>query len=545
MKYRLWIAFAVLVLCGYWFLRPEPGARQLRPASGRQIVSAQISNDSPSGWRLQRESRPLDPANSNRLSSPSTSDLLSSRQGLKRRIDLTSSSTLLGRTVDSQGQPVAGVTLELSGGSGEAKEAHRPEFTTQSDSDGSFRFILPNRYEGWLWAHAGGYLPVRESVWSAGPGEIRKVVVLSQASGSLRVSVTELISDRRVSGARVGVRLEEEAPGLNLPEYECWTDSLGKCRLENLPLFERLVLTASRSGSFEDIRRFELQSDSPRDMDLGIVSGPTMRIQVLDPDGQPIQGARIVRPDGISSRTDTEGEVEIPVIQELQAVHVTISASGFRTAEEALPNTSEPQTIVLQPAPILFGTVNTTRDHAVAAAAIQISHSGRLLEEVLSDRDGNFALPLPQDSALLLRADRMGFHLWEEEFPDQESFPEELEIRLQPYASLVSGQILDERGVPLDQAQVVFTPVSRPGRGKVSRRADLVRGGYLIGDLPAGAYEIKGSGLRAESSGVAYFAGTRVVDIRSRGHQQFDLNLLFQRLSAAGRIPQTRPRGQH
>ena len=384
-------------------------------------------------------------------------DQLIERAHLKRQTYLTSASVLIGRAIDPEGNGISGVALELIGESGSDLGAVGFQGDTVSGAEGAFRLDLTDGFGGWIMGSAAGYAPIRQRVWSAGPGEVRLVLVLTPWAGTLKVTVSEVFSRRIVGGARVEARIMSFQPTDQVTTFECLTDESGECQIQHLPAQRRVRVMASMRGHFEGTRDIRLSPGSAHELALKVIKGPTLVLQVLPLDGEAVPGATIGRPDGLAGSTDTRGEIWMPVIDELVEVPVQISASGYRSSQATLINDGTLQKVELEPAPILSGQVLDPTGDPISGVHVMVRKlPTEPLEESLTDRSGYFEIPIPDPSSLRLFASRQWFSKWEEEFNLEKPLPNSIVITLRPYSSVVMGQLLSPGRRPATRGPSFF-----------------------------------------------------------------------------------------
>jgi RNA polymerase sigma-70 factor (ECF subfamily) len=152
-------------------------------------------------------------------------------------------------------------------------------------------------------------------------------------------------------------------------------------------------------------RTFELPLGGP---------GEHLVLRVVDPDGRPIQGARILIDfDGVVAQTIDAGTVRTqvhrnPITTDAkgvasyanleQKVHqIAVSAPGFVMACFALPGSPTPETrdVEIRPGGEIVGTVRGPDGYAWAGARVQLFGDPRLVEiepHAISDEQGAFRL---------------------------------------------------------------------------------------------------------------------------------------------------------
>jgi hypothetical protein len=226
---------------------------------------------------------------------------------------LVASSTIVGRTVDAGGAPVAGarVTAALEVGSGDAwRGSYRRAI---SDDAGNFRI------EG----VGDGRLSLRAEHERAGtatlaaesaphPGGERQVVLTltvdSEISGRVRRS-----DGRPAAGARVDIRfVDARPPWLNA---ETAADGEGRYAFYGVPPGSALLSASLRAGGsirmrFREKARergVQLQPGERKlNVDLDLPPTGTLAGRVLQPDGQPAAGATVIA--SVSEYQSRDGE---------------------------------------------------------------------------------------------------------------------------------------------------------------------------------------------------------------------------------------------
>ena len=231
----------------------------------------------------------------------------------------------------------------------------------------------------------------------------------------------------------------------------------------------------------------------------------------------------------------------MPVIDELVAVPVSVSASGYRSSQATLANDGTLQRIELEPAPVLSGQVLDPAGAPISGVHVVARKPGPdFQEESLTDSSGYFEIAVPDPSSLRLVANRQGFIGWEDEFNMEKPLPSEIEIILRPYSSVVMGQLLDPAGVPLVEARVSFSHLDdSDARPRWAARAGL--GSYLIGDLEPGRYRVRASGSRLDgTTRMLYESGQYSVEVLNGTRIQLDLQMQRKQVVPVRLPPKTR-----
>ena len=537
MKIKHWISLLTVLLLAWGILTRQERGSPADPGESSGPSMASRSDD-----RAERSRPPSSSRDGERAGLPPRSrDQLLERAQLRRQTYLTAASVLVGRAIDPEGSGVSGVALELSGESSREPGATGFQGSTISGADGQFRLDLADGFGGWIQGGVDGYAPIRQRVWLAGPGELRLVLVLTPLAGTLNASVSEVFSRRMVPGARVEARLTSPRPSDESTLFECLTGESGECQIQNLPAQRRLRVMASVRGHFEDAKDLQLSPGSPYELALRVIEGPALVLQVRSANDDPIAAARVSRPDGLFGTTDERGEIWMPVIDELVAVPVSVSASGYRSSQATLANDGTLQRIELEPAPVLSGQVRDPAGAPISGVHLVARKPGPdFQEESLTDSSGYFEIPVPDPSSLQLVANRQGFIGWEDEFNMEKPLPSEIEIILRPYSSVVMGQLLDPAGVPLVEARVSFSHLD-DSDARPRWAAQAGSGSYLIGDLEPGRYRVRASGSRLDgTTRMLYESGQYSVEVLDGTRIQLDLQMQRKQVVPVRLPPKTR-----
>jgi len=275
------------------------------------------------------------------------------------RVVLDRGAVLAGTVVDEQGRGIGEVALELAPAPrrGGAIEIHGPEqalpaFAGVSDDDGRFEIAgLPaGRFD--LSLRRAGF--ARRSV---------SAIEIGEDPGTVEVGEIELRAGQRMQGLvrdRAGapiegveVHLQEAAPRMafmlaGVPESEpaAVTDPAGWFAVEELAEGKRYSLSFRRRGYVE---RSVGQLEVPRPEPLEVTLQPSSDVSgvVLDPDGEPIAGARVelkrsrtaemggnvMKMIMVDNDTTDAGGRFLFADQEPGTVSLSAEAAGFREAK--------------------------------------------------------------------------------------------------------------------------------------------------------------------------------------------------------------------
>ena len=194
---------------------------------------------------------------------------------------------------------------------------------------------------------------------------------------------SQMIAGTELEGNRFFVPFDEtEMNAIGKVKLEAWTES-------------------GLRGAFE----FE-RDEIPQDLDLGELAlgvGGVARLVVLDPERQPVQGARVRAQDigGDGEETDSEGQATLRSLPPDATFEVL--ARGFEPIRFPAPISLEPVEVVLQRANRLTIRILDSNGAPQPAALLRISAEGALFPEGVFDR-----FLTPQIPGLGARAGRDG-----------------------------------------------------------------------------------------------------------------------------------------
>jgi hypothetical protein len=195
---------------------------------------------------------------------------------------------------------------------------------------------------------------------------------------------------------------------------------------------------------------------------LTIPNGVSFEVVVTDPDGAPIEGARILGSGSaglvfnVEAFTDAEGRAEVGGFPEGSRLLIEVTAEGFRTQKrEALDLDRAPYRITLEPAFVVSGEVRGTSGEAVPGGWVRaLDGDGRQLAQ--TSEDGAFVIPDAPIGPFRLVADATGY---------ETTKPLELDgrageratgvtIEVEPRPA-VRGVVVDAGGAPVGGARIL------------------------------------------------------------------------------------------
>jgi len=397
-----------------------------------------------------------------------------------------------------------------------------PPRVVESEADGSFGFdgLIARDYR--LEATAGdGY---------AGPARLRltpehePVILRLRPGGVLAVTVVEAGRGTPIAGAAVELR--------STLTWQATTGADGTATLRGVgPAHAPLAV---RAEGFAPAAVMTITSGDPRTPEQRTVAlgrGAAVAGRVVDDDGQPVAGARVVaasasepfpvidpRRDG--AVTGADGAFRLPVVA---AGTYRLTASDARHAPATSPplvldgtHPREGVELVLAAGASVHGVVRDTAGKPVAAADVRVVAGGhvpwRPQRQAFTGADGRFAFTglAPRE------VDVVAWH------PIGASAIAAADLAASPDLELtltldvtgaIAGVVVDPAGAPIGDAQVVAEPI---GRNDLQKKAEWeVRGvqeavtdpggGFRFAGLPPGDYRLRAA--RPGASEVALWLG--------------------------------------
>ena len=329
---------------------------------------------------------------------------------------LPAAGDLSGRIVDGDGQPVAGVSVEVLGHSQRPgwlpmRYWEEPHATVRTDARGRFR--VPGLVAGSriaLRLRLEGFAPrfVHEGEVAAGGTELPDLVL--ERAGAIRVRVIDERLDRPVEGAHVAHRRVGEEEAYGIAEYVD-TDEDGLARLDGLAPGSYRV-SAWRNGLARgDEAAVEVRAGATAEAAVRLKSAPGADVEVsLLGAGAPLDGAEVslqrLRGEELhySEKRTIEADGEPAVFPDvpfgryqLMATHTSYPGPVRREADVA-PGAARFELTFEEPAggwvPV-FGRVVDNQGRPVPGAKVYVSGSTPGLTaryETVTDDGGRFTL---------------------------------------------------------------------------------------------------------------------------------------------------------
>jgi protocatechuate 3,4-dioxygenase beta subunit len=398
---------------------------------------------------------------------------------------------LEGQVLDVNDAPVGKATVVIDA---------NPPREVHTDDDGSFAFdsLTPRVYR--VAARAGDAI--------AGPVSTRlgattePVILRVREAGKVDVTVTD-DTNKPIRGALVEVR--------DLVAVTAMTDDSGKVTLRGIAPGWHIV-KASADGHATAFHEIATAADATADYDIVLRAGGSIAGTVVDGQGAPIEGARILPEhmghfdDYYDSRfdavlTDAKGRWRLTGLPRettrVRAYHGEYAPGASSPIVLAENPARDGVTIVMERGVKLRGRVVDTNNAPVAGAEVRVSADTVLsgnVRRVAADAKGEFAMAgLPRRLMYVMAASEgatsqtLPIDLSHEDAP--------VELRLDRGAELV-GVVVDSKGAPVPEARVEVERTRRDDpnetvasrlRGKDSTIAGT-DGSFKITGLDKGTY---------------------------------------------------------
>jgi protocatechuate 3,4-dioxygenase beta subunit len=502
------------------------GGRVVRRGSGTSVAGAAVVlGDDLSWWMGRHESttgadgrfelRNLEPgsyalsAHKDDLaaSAPRPVELAAADRRTDVVLELDAGAAISGRVLGEGGAPVGGARLRLTPAS-----ARVGQVRATSGADGRYRIegLLPGRYL--LAAEDGAHAPASRELRLSG-GETLTGIDLTLATASVIIGKVVAGDGGPVAGATVVAYDRSRQRQRELATDR--TDASGAFRLRSLPagLLQLVAQHPSHGRATHDPE--PIGAGETRTVTLTLLPWATISGTVRWQDGAPatgvtVSGISFTQHGGSHARTSADGSYELPG---LPAGELVVSASrGGTSVQGALPQGTRELTVtagehrsgvdlrlsrgghrlagvVLGPdgKPLAGVQVGAYGEDQGSAMMVGLAVGGSALPQ--TDEAGRFLLEDIDGRPQAVWARRRGFL----ETRVGGVAPDSMNLRLQlRREAVLSGTVVDERGQPVEEFQVIATP-AQPRLPRTT--ADLMRSSAIhaahqeVSD-PAGAFEL-------------------------------------------------------
>lgn len=398
--------------------------------------------------------------------------------------------TVVGKVADASGRPVAGAEVRAWPADPAARpedllRAREREMRQTTARDGSFSFA----------AVPAGQLDLSVRAKGAAPAWLQGVEVPSGPAGETPFDLGRIVlgpelvlrgtvvddTGAAISGARVtavpATTLPRPGDLAGEPPPASLTDPDGRFALAGVETGVRLFLRAERDGFLPATQEVQPSAESDPVL-LTLKPAEALRGTVLDEEGGPVEGARIVlltgggnRPKPLASAmSDRAGAFSIAAAQP-GSHHLAVQATGYLAWLQPLTveaGPSQPVEVRLARGAALSGRIVSERGEPVEGAGVSLAMeetAGLVAPGTVSDAEGAYRLEGLPDGPRQVRV----LH------PDYLPVNRQVELDGETAQSFtlkagaaLSGQVVDEKGEPVSGATVTVQaetdPISIPQR---------------------------------------------------------------------------------
>ncbi|MEM9292491.1 MAG: carboxypeptidase regulatory-like domain-containing protein [Acidobacteriota bacterium] len=410
------------------------------------------------------------------------------QEGVQRQdLQLPSGAGVSGRAVDSQGQPVGGVSLTLSpvqGGRG---------ISASSDAQGEFRFATVTEGEYTLRGehpdYAASTLPQPVAVLGQPVRDLRLVM---EAGGTLSGRVLGLDFEELANVQLLASRRGTGRPWSGAVDYE------GQWRFERMPAGSWSVSAIATGGRMaaETVELAPGQGEASVDLVFG--------------DGFRVTGSLVRRGEGIANvniflrgldnrggglaKTDYQGRFRLEDVAPGRYQFVALDASrALRHVEEVSIEGDRELFIELNDIDLSVQVVDAATVAPIADAEIKLvprtsANTIGLPPSGRTDSEGSYRYQGPMEGPFWLRVEAAGYATRELDLSPESANGQDLLVELEPSPG-ARLQVLSAGGARLSQAWItVLAPEGRAlSSGPVSAEAD---GLLSLPSVPPGRWEV-------------------------------------------------------
>lgn len=394
--------------------------------------------------------------------------------------------SIRGRILDAEGNPVDGAAVRLL----TSRAPSEVVLQTVTDASGTFGLGDPPPSAGRVRVEA-----------DHDPEGVVTSAELIHLEGE-PVDVTLVLSPAAVRGTVVDEK-EHPVAGVSLSvEGVPWktagaiSDDAGAFRLPVVP-YEATTLVAVAPGYRTARVDLGQREDKPEVvLQVRLEAGAPVDGQVVDPDGNPAR-ARVVACAGSAAESRTasgeDGTFTLPA--STTGCQVVAEADDFGASDPAVVPAAGRLTLRLRPGGAIAGTVVDARGRGIDSFSVGIeSYSGRRSPgraRKFEDAQGEFTLDRLPPGSYVLTASADGKPPARSESIEVRSGSTTAGVRIVLLqGGSVTGRVLDDKGAPLQGAQLRFDLVSAVVDDAASTTSDE-SGAYRLDGAPSGPFSLR------------------------------------------------------
>jgi uncharacterized GH25 family protein len=425
---------------------------------------------------------------------------------------------LEGQVIDEEERPVGGALVAISS---------NPPREVRSEADGSFAFdgLLARAYS----------VEARKDDGVAGPTtvvvspRVEPVTLRLRAGATLAVTVLDAGSKKPVGGASVEVR------GITVQKELSGPD--GVARVRGLKRGAWVSLKVTRTGYAPALELFPLERGKDvHEHTVRLVAGVAVNGRVVSSEGKPVAGARVLahaastpwdaqdwRHDAVE--TDAQGRFRLPAVApgswRFEAAHADHAPGASEPVTIAAGAPSPPEVVItLTAGGAVAGEVRDAGGKPVPYATVRVAGARSWFEwdatrQAACDAEGRFEVKgLPRIPIKLMASAEQGAS---DVVPvDLTDAPRrEGVVLVLSQDGTVAGVVVDEKGQPVAEAQVIALPefgsagddaeMDRWTLGGAATDVTDQGGQFRLTGLPKGSYRLRAArGEGAGGSGAAF-----------------------------------------
>lgn len=370
---------------------------------------------------------------------------------------------------------------------------------TFSNLKGSFELKVDPDFAGMLAVEHPGFARIGEWVKSGQGYLLTKHYVLHRASAILTGYVREAGSGKPVEGAPISISTvilqgSGTPPGMAIHDG-ARSDPEGRYRIEGLETGTTFlqVLRRGYAPLYDTVKI--APGESEKHHDFRLMKSKAFKVLVTDPGQRPVSAAK-VKPGRyvVSESTDEDGQATLYLAsQELAGgVDCRVAAQGFLDQWVKLKAPADSWQVILEPAPVLEGSVVNEEGEALVGAGISIWCGASERDRYVhgnTDEEGRFQLSIAKPPVLSVSVSHPEYLGREFRFKAGEA-PSQLQVVLEGGSAAVFGQVLSAQGAPVREFNLTLNRRDPGSGGWIQRTINDPEGHFSVTGLPEGTYEV-------------------------------------------------------